>query len=135
MSFDLFVQRFQDGGVATFQRSVFEEIFSRDALDAKFPLESVEYADGSHAEIYGNDADHLDSLMFTHFGGDRIFALIFELADRTGSVIFWPDDGPSLAVADPAVIPHIPADCLSSIGPAEVVPDHRALMAYISRPR
>jgi hypothetical protein len=124
MSFDLFVQRFQNGEVATFPREAFEEIFGRDALDPKFPIEGVAYPDGSHAEIYGNDADHLDSLMFTHFGGDRVFALIFELAERTGSVIYWPDEAPSLAVTDATVIAHIPADCLRSIGPAEVVSDH-----------
>jgi hypothetical protein len=108
MSFDLYVQRFQNGGIATFPRSIFDDIFSPGVINPDFPLMQVEYEDGSHIEIYGNDAEDLDGLMFTHFSGEIVFARIFELADRTGSVIYWPDTAPALAVTNPAVIAHIP---------------------------
>jgi len=133
MSFDLYVQRFQNGGIATFPRSVLEDIFGPGAINPSFGLTQVEYEDGSHAEIYGNDSADLDGLMFTHFGGENVFARIFELADRTGSVIYWMDTAPALAVTRPSVIEHIPEDCLNAIGPAFVARDHRALMDYIAR--
>ena len=134
MSFDLFVQRFEKGVVATFPRSLLEEIFSRGAIQPNLPLERVKYADGSHAEIYASDRDDLRSFMLTHFGGETIFERVVEFANRTGSIIYWPDDRPALAVTNPAVISHIPADCLKAIGPAHLVENHLALMDYISRP-
>jgi hypothetical protein len=134
MSFDLFVTPVRNGDTATFRRSVFEEIFTREALEPSSPLNNVRYPDGSSAEIYGCEADDIDGVMFTHFGGETVFSLIIELAERTGSMIFWPDTRPALAVTRASVIDHIPADCVATIGPAKIVSDARELMDYIARP-
>jgi hypothetical protein len=134
VSFDLFVQRFQHGAVATFSRSLLDEVFGRGAIRATLPLKAVEYPDGSHAEIYAKDGEELSSFMLSHFGGETVFERVFELADRTGSIIYWPDVRPALAVTKSGVIEHVPQDCLSSIGPAEIVANAKALMDYIARP-
>jgi hypothetical protein len=132
MSFDLFVQCFRNGERATFPRSVFDGIFGRHAISPEFPTQNVKYPDGSGGEIYGGENDEIDGLMFTHFGGDMIFAAIYELAHKTGSVIYWPDTIPSVAVTEPETTAHLP-DGFDKIGPPHLVQDHRALMDYIAR--
>jgi len=128
------LQRFCEGKVATIPRAIFEEIFSRHAITPQYPLQRIDYPDGSGGDIYGSDADEIEGLMFNHCGGDMFFAALYELAQRTGSVIYWPDLDPSIAVTDPATIEHFPGDGFDRMGPAYVAPDHHALMAYISRP-
>ena len=64
----------------------------------------VEYADGSGGAIYrggykdGEDTSHM---MFNHYGGDAFFADMYELARRTRSIIFWPDENPIYLYTDP----------------------------------
>jgi len=124
MSFDLFLNCVRDGETATFKRALFEEIIGRGAVNARFPLGTVEYPDGSGGEIYGADSEEdeeIDGLMFTHFGGDTLMARIWELADQTGSFLIWPSDGRCLAVTSAETVRHIPPDLAESFGPPFIV--------------
>ncbi len=133
MSFDIFLQRFRNGDKATFPRALFEEIFGRRAIAPTYPLTRVDYPDGSGADIYGGGDDDIEGLMFNHGGGGLLFDAIYELAQRTQSVVHWPDTAPSVAVADAATISHFP-DGFDCLGPPQIVADGQALMDYISRP-
>ena len=53
MGFDLFLNCVRDGETATFKRELFEEIMGRGAVDAKFPLTTVEYIDGGGGDLWG----------------------------------------------------------------------------------
>jgi hypothetical protein len=124
MGFDLFLKCFREGEKATFKRELFEEIIGRGAVDARPPLSTVEYADGSGGEIYGADSkedEEIDHLMFAHFSGDTLMARLWELADRTGSCFIWPSDGRCLAVTRVETVGHIPAGLVGDHGPPFVV--------------
>ena len=54
----------------------------------------VEYPDNSGGSIYTGYADddpaQSSNFMFNHCGGPSFWADLYELADRSKSVIFWP---------------------------------------------
>jgi hypothetical protein len=130
VSFDIFLQCVRDGMRAAFKRSLFEEIFSRGAIDPQLPLIHVGYSDG-HAEIYGADeGEDIGHLMFSHCGGATFFAALYELADRSGSMIFWPSLGRSMAVTRTETIAHLPED-MGEMGPPYVVSDGHELQDCI----
>jgi len=130
MSFDIFVMCFRNGDAATFERALFEEIFGRGAIDPQLPFTSVTYGDGS-AEIYGADeSEDIEHLMFNHCGGDTFYSALYELADRSGSVVIWPVIGRQIAVTSKAIIEHLPAD-VESLGPAYVVSNGQELAACV----
>ncbi len=68
MPFDFFLSCVRNGDPATFERSLFEEIMGRGAIDPDFPLQNVDYAEGNGSAIYGGEDDDIDGLMFNHFG-------------------------------------------------------------------
>lgn len=115
MSFDIHIICMRDGEGSSFTRNLFEEIMGRGAIDPKFPLETVSYADG-RSEIYGAQDDNLGGAMFNHFGGDTFFNRLWELADRTGSFIWWPDTKRSVAITRPEINSHLPKDIPGSMG-------------------
>jgi hypothetical protein len=131
MSFSIFLQCFRDREPATFERAVFEEIFGRDAVNAKYPLTDVTYLDKSGGEIHGGEDDHIQHMMFSHCGGDRFFDALQELAARTMSVLFWPATGRQIAVSDSAVIAHLPSG-FDDMGPAFIVSSGRELQTAIA---
>ncbi len=120
MSFDVFLMCVRDGEEATFKREVLEEVMGRGAINPDYPLSNVYYADGMSV-IYGGDDEDIDSLMFNHFGGDTFFDRLWELADRTGSFLTWPDGECSLAVTCPEMIDQIYPSVIESVGPPIIV--------------
>jgi hypothetical protein len=54
VSFDIFLVCVKDGETAVFKRDLFEEIFSRGAINPQLPFTNVVYGDGG-AQIYGAD--------------------------------------------------------------------------------
>jgi hypothetical protein len=133
MSFDIFLQCFRNGDLATFPRTLVEEIFARDAIAPDFPLTDVHYPDGSGGVIYGADDDEIDCLMFNHCGGEMFFAAMYELAHRTSSVIYWPDTRPSIAITEAETAAHFPKG-FGDMGPPEIVKSGQELIDYIGRP-
>jgi hypothetical protein len=108
MSSDIFLACLRGENTETFKRSLFEEIFGRQAINPRLPFTSVTYADGG-AEVYGAEEDETNYVGFDHFGGDTFFAALHELALRTRSVIYWPaNEGAWAAVAEVAVIALLP---------------------------
>jgi hypothetical protein len=134
MAFDIFLACIRNGEPATFKRSVLEEIFGPHAYgDPDFS--NVTFPDGSGSCIYVARDEDIEGMMFNHCGGDDFFQALYELADRTKSVIFWPDTRPSFAVTDEATLAHLPLDYKQKFGPAQLVHSGRELQAYIFRKR
>jgi hypothetical protein len=130
VSFDIFLACVKDGESAAFKRILFEDIFSRGAINPRLPFTNVVYGDGG-AQIDGADEhEDIESLSFNHCGGDTFFATLYELADRSGSVVFWPGEERVLAVTSQAMIAHIPAD-MDELGPAHIVSNGRELQNCI----
>ncbi len=121
MSFDIFLQCFENGEPKYFERSLFKEVFERHATSLDAALTRVVYADGG-AQIFGTEeGESLEGLTFNHAGGDTFFAAVLELAARTGSVLYWPGEPPCIAAADPGVVEHLPADMVEQLGPVCIV--------------
>ena len=110
MSSDIFLACVRGESVEKFARTLFEEVFGRHAVAPApgYLPKDFNYADGG-TQVYGADDDEIDGLMFNHFGGDTFFDALHELALRTRSVIYWPDEGVWAAVAEPTTISLLPA--------------------------
>lgn len=134
MSFDIFVQCFRNHEVATFKRAVLEEIFGPYVVDRRPSFMRAEFPDrGGGAEIYSDDEDDLDSVMFTHGGGDPLFDAIYRLVDRIKGVVYWADLPPCCAVTDAATLSHVPVDFIEGCGPAVVAKSGAEIIAAIQR--
>lgn len=134
MSFDIFLQRFENGEVGTFKRAVVEEIFGPYAVDgAPKGIMRVEYADRGGADVYIDDEEDLKGLMFNHCGGYTFFDALYQLTDRIKGVVYWPGIGPSSAITDAAVMQHLPADFLEACGPPALVHDRSGITDAIRR--
>ena len=110
MSFDIFLDCVNNNGTQTFKRQVAQEILGRGAVDEASALYQVEYPDGSASSVIGEEDEDIDGLMFNHSGGDTFFERLWELADRTGSIIYWPGDDTPVAVTREEMLQHIPRD-------------------------
>lgn len=135
MSFDIFVQCFRNGEVATFKRAIVEEIFGPYAVarQADEGIVRVKYPDGGGADVYGDNQPELRSISFDHCGGDAFFDALYLLADRIEGVIYWPGVGPSSAITDAAVLEHLPADFIEGCGPPALVRDRDGITDAIQR--
>jgi hypothetical protein len=120
MSMDLFLTCARDGKGSTFKRALLEEIMGRGAIDPKYPLTRVRYADGA-SEIDAGEGEDIETVSFLHFGGETFFDRLWELADRTSSYFVWPDEERSLAVTRPDMIAKIDPHTIESLGPAYIV--------------
>ena len=138
MSFDIFLLCVRNGEAATFSRSTLVEVFGASIVsrepDGFFKLY---FADGGGADVYsGHDDDVVQHIGFNRPGGDMFFEALYKLADRTKSVVFWPDTRPSSAITDQATWDHLPENFKeASLGPAQLVHSGRELEAYIFRKR
>ena len=135
MAFDIFLICIRNGEAASFKRSVLQEIFGP-AAHGDPDFSNVTFPDGSGSCVYVTDADDIQHMMFNHCGGDDFFQALYELADRTKSVVCWPDTRPSSAITDQATWDHLPENFKeASLGPAQLVRSGRELEAYIFRER
>lgn len=133
MSFDIFVQCFRDGEAVTFKRAIFDEIFDRFAVTREAKFMRVEFPDGGGADIYVDEGDALDSVMFNHCGGDAFFDALYQLADRVKGIIYWADEAPCSAITDAAVLEHLPEDLVEGVGPPALVRDRDGITDAIER--
>ena len=135
MSFDIFLQRFQNGEVATWQRSVVEEIFGSRVIDSGNPhhFMRVEFPDGGGSDIYMSTDDDIDGMMFNHSGGADFFNALWELAHRIHGWVYWPAVGPSLVITDASTLAHLPADMVGAVGSPFIVKSGADIIAAIER--
>ncbi len=107
MGLDLFVRCFKNKEHALYERQIAEEIFNKDSIDPATPLDEVRYHDG-RAEIYGAEKEKISGVMLTHFGGRTVLAHVLELAEETGSLIFWTFSDGRAAITNADVLNHLP---------------------------
>jgi len=126
MSFDIYLQCMRNKEPATFKRSLAEDIMNRGAIAPELPLMNISYPDGSCVAYIDEDED-IDGVSFDHFGGDTFYQRLWELADMTGSFLFWPDLGRKMAVTRANVIQHIDDDTVEGHGPPYIVSSGKEL--------
>jgi hypothetical protein len=135
MSFDIFIQCFRDGEIATFKREIVEEIFGPYAVKRGETggIERVRYPDGGGGDVYYADDEDLNSMMFNHCGGDAFFDALLHFTDRIKGVIYWPGVGVCSVITDAAVLAHLPAGFIDGCGPPAFVHDRDGLTETIKR--
>jgi hypothetical protein len=115
MSFDIFLEVWRQGEIASFKREVFEALFlpyctKRRSYDENPSFMRVEFPDESGSDIYLDEEDDFRHITFNHSGGSMFFDAIYKLADQTKSVIFWPNSPSLVVVTNEAVLKELPAD-------------------------
>ncbi len=115
MSFDIFMQCFRNGEPAPISRELFESIFlphatHPESYKADPGYFTVKYPDGSGGAIYCDDVEKSGCVMVNHCGGKSFWADFWELADHTGSVIFWPSEKAESVVTNEATLKELPKD-------------------------
>jgi len=108
VSFDIFLQCFRNQELAGFDRAVFDEIFGPYIVERDETFVRLCYPDRGCADIYVRDTPTIDSMMINHFGGEMFFEGLYELAQRTGSLIHWPSEEDASVVTDRETWTHIP---------------------------
>ena len=123
MSFDIFLQCFRKGEPEPISLELFESIFLPHATHPKAYKDdpgylTLEYPDGSGGVLYCGGIATDGHMMFNHCGGESFWADIYQLAERTGSVIFWPSaKPPSAVVTNEAILKELPP---GSFNPAHI---------------
>lgn len=126
MSNDIFLICARKDGPATFKRALAEEIMNRGAINPRLPLTDITYSDGG-AEVSIEEDEDIDGGGFGRFGGRTFYDRLWELADRTGSYLVWPDFPPCLAVTRPEFVAYIDEDTVEAHGPPYVVKSGKEL--------
>lgn len=131
MSFDLFVQRFENGNAATFSRADFDAVFGPYVTSREPDFVAVAFPDGSGSDVYVDDGETIDSIMFNRFDGDAFFEALHRLAARCKLAIYWPAPDNPIAVTDRSVEPHLPKDFVEDSGPLHIVGSGADIVAAI----
>ena len=100
----------RNGEPHRYDRALAEEILYRDIVDDEYTKHyDVRYADGG-TNITWEDGETIDGMSFSNYGGATVFDRIWELADRTGSMIMWIGWGVPRAVTRPDMLQHLPKE-------------------------
>jgi hypothetical protein len=133
MGQDVFIWPIDKG--RTLSRRMIEDILDRDALEP-CRLNVALYPDGQGEIFCGEDDEtEVESLMISHFGGPTIIERMFEIADRTESLICWSDspDGPPIAITKEALFTRLHPDLQKDDPPVAIAKDARHLAALMGR--
>ena len=107
-----------------FDHGLVIEILTCDAIDPSSRYFISCPNDGGGGEVFGLDREITGSLMFAHFGGPVFMARMFELADRTCSILLWtsgPEDGPIMGVTRPEFLGLVPDEAQLEGEPIAVI--------------
>ena len=135
MSFDVYVQKFQNGSRATFRRRHFECIFAARITfhDVAYNCVRLEYPGGGGGDVYIKAPEQIDGFTVNRPGGLRLFNDLFQLMKAVDAVLYWPDTFSCLVVVDASIIMHLPREMLDAVGPAATVSSGGEILAAIRR--
>ena len=134
MSFDIFVARFQDAKPTQFKRACFEEVFGKFIVERETHFVRLRYPNqGGGAEVYIDDADDIESVMFNHCGGDEFWEGVYQFAKRIDGVIWWPNIEHISAVASADLLRHLPARFVDQDAHPTVIANGHELVEAIGR--
>jgi hypothetical protein len=96
-------------------------------------LRDLKYPNGGGGYVYIEDGEEIGGFTVNRPNGDELFNDLFVLMKDVGAVVYWPGEGPCIAVAEPAIIADLPSDMLEAIGPAVTVASGAEIIETISR--
>jgi hypothetical protein len=122
MSFDIFIQRFVGGEAERLPPEALQRAFGP-SIEARDPDEfRVIYADGGVAAIYvGGDRKTHGMTINRPPNSPAFWDSIVAYLRETQSVLYWPGEPPSAAVATTDVIAHLPPGFVEGLGTPQLV--------------
>ncbi len=135
MSFEIYLQCWRHQLPSRFNWVEFQKVFGA-YLEFDEPNSGrITFPDGSGAEVLIYDSKQSSGVSVSSPGGKHFWDAFVAFASRTGSTIFWADNGLSLVVTEPEIISHIPAEVMASLGPVRVVTNGGELADVIVKSR
>jgi len=133
MSFDLFLQSFQNGVPAGFSRTFIEHAFGPYAQVREAERWVLRYPDGDRCELYiDNTKPVIDSFMITRPPASRAFwTAILELLRHTSSALYWPGGG--AIIANTSVRYQLPPDMVRALGEPTLVTSAEQIIECIKQ--
>jgi hypothetical protein len=134
MSFDIFLQRNDANRIIPFKRSILAEILGPYALvDKDRGIYGALFPNGERPEIYGAEKEDISFLSLNRFGSMSL-QVMWEVADRTHSYIFWPEGDPNkphLVVTSAESLAELDPGIVDAIGPAVIAKNGEELEQLI----
>ncbi|HKT18525.1 MAG TPA: hypothetical protein VJR47_10815 [Stellaceae bacterium] len=125
MSWDIWLQCFHEGEVAKFPSAIVHKAFQPFAVREDRGDEEGEghwrlFGTGSHTTMSMDDGPMVEGLAINRPAGPPEFwEALLGVMRQTSTVFYWPGEG--AAVADAAVIPHLPPELVKGVGGVTVV--------------
>lgn len=135
MSFEIYVQRFQNGEKASFARSHVDDLFGP-RMEPHTPGEQfieLIYSEGYGGTLNIRDGQDIDSFTVMSPGGEELFDDLYALIKRAGLVLYWPDEKPSMVIAAEEVRGDLPESMVEALGPGLLVRSGGDIIAAIKR--
>ncbi|KAA0699327.1 hypothetical protein DTW90_07915 [Neorhizobium sp. P12A] len=135
MSFEVYLQRFENGNTASFARSHVEEVFGPRMTRAVNEAGMIEltYPEGGGGTLHVGIGPQISNITIFRPGGAELFDDLFVLMTRVGAVLYWPDEPPCLAIATKDADANLSADMLAALGAGILVHSGRDIIAAIKR--
>jgi hypothetical protein len=121
MSFDIYLQCWRHQLPSRFDWVEFQKVFGAYLEFDEPDSGTIRFPDGSGAQILIYDNKQSSGVSVSSAGGKYFWDAFVTFASRTGSTIFWADNGLSLVVTEPETISHIPFEVMATLGPVHVV--------------
>lgn len=132
MSFDIFLNCFDNGQPSTFSRKIVEDAFAS-FVTTREPDRWV--LSDSLADVWIDDDPEIGGLGVSRPPGDEnhpFWRGLLEVMRQTPTVLFWPASGkPAALVAQASVITHMPPDMIEALGTPPVIDDPSRFWEYI----
>ena len=114
MSFEVWFARFSHGAAQRFPYACILEAFAGCKIERDDTrLATLRFPDGAHCELYAEDSPEIYGLMLARPPYiPSCWRGLFRLMQLAHGTVYWPGGS---AVADPAVIPHLPEDFVTPL--------------------
>ena len=130
MSFEIYMEAFQNHESFDYEREIVEDIFA--PLISERDRDNWKLSAGGVVRI--DEAPKVSGFSVGRPpGADAFWDGLLAIMQRTPSVLFWPDEGRTACVADAAVIPRLPPDMLEAVGEPFIVSNGREIIRAIRK--
>jgi hypothetical protein len=141
VSLDIFLSALTEDKAALFDRAIVERAFKAIAVDQLGGYWNLRTPKG---EMTSATISVADQPRISHFSANRppgygyfpeFWNAMFDVLQQTRTVLFWPADGPKphCCLANPDVIPHLPASLIEAIGEPALVTSGAQIDALLER--
>jgi hypothetical protein len=119
MSFDIWLDCFQDGDEGFFSTQIVKDAFAPFHVGDDGRYWILQFPNGGRCEVSIGDEPMTVGFGIIRPSGDGLYDAIYEIMRQTQTVLSWSFGG--AATANPSVIPHLPPEMIRSVGVPTIV--------------